>query len=351
MSWWTDFRDTIQSIGSVVLNYYYPGAGIVANALHSKGSQEQMGSFLGQAAMLGSGALGGAAGNMSNYGNTLSAISGGSGATAGAIGSGVSGASTIAGQQEAAQTYMSLLQQGYPTETAVQISGLDPSYAMQAGVPTGSSSVTWGDIAASPQFSGQQGMAGAYGTPAGAGGGAPGTFGGGTNPAAANAAATAGAMPWGSPGNLSTIGSGLYGLSEASRLRSLAEQAGQKADPFGPYRQQYADQMAALSADPSLITKQPGYEAGLQAIKRTMASQGYTGSGNMMAALAKYGGDFYNQTMNNYANWGGAGFNPANAAQLGLQGNMAGTNLAMNSLGLIGKGATMAGNRWPGYGG
>lgn len=352
MSWWTDFRDTVQSIGSVVLNYYYPGLGTVANMLHSKGSQEQMGTTLGQLALFGSGMAGGYNGNMANYGNTLNAMSGGAtvGAVGDAAGYGVTGTGTIAGQQEAAQTYMSLLQQGYPTEVAVQASGLNPSYAASAGVPTGSSGVTWADIAASPQFSGQQGMAGANGTPAGAGSGAPGTFGGGTTPGASTAAASTGVMPWGSPGNVSTIGSGIYGMSEAMRMRQLAEQAGQQADPFGPFRRQYADQMAALSADPSLITKQPGYEAGLQAIKRTMASQGYTGSGNMMAALAKYGGDFYNQTMNQYAGLAGAGFNPAAGAQIGLQGQQYGVDLAGRALGSIGYGMRAAGG-WPGQGG
>ena len=34
---------------------------------------------------------------------------------------------------------------------------------------------------------------------------------------------------------------------------------------------------------------------GLEAVRRSMASQGFQGSGNMMAALQKYGGDFYNQ--------------------------------------------------------
>ena len=47
--------------------------------------------------------------------------------------------------------------------------------------------------------------------------------------------------------------------------------------------------------NPQDITGMPGYQAGLEAVQRSMAAQGYQGSGNMMAALAKYGGDFYNQ--------------------------------------------------------
>lgn len=50
--------------------------------------------------------------------------------------------------------------------------------------------------------------------------------------------------------------------------------------------------------NPQDITGMPGYQAGLEAVQRSMAAQGYQGSGNMMAALAKYGGDFYNQYAN-----------------------------------------------------
>lgn len=42
----------------------------------------------------------------------------------------------------------------------------------------------------------------------------------------------------------------------------------------------------------------PGYQAGLEAVRRGMASRGYAGSTNMDAALLKYGGDFYNQFAN-----------------------------------------------------
>ena len=176
------------------------------------------------------------------------------------------------------------------------------------------------------------------GTAQGAGLGGPGVDAG-----AARAMGAAGAMPWGSPSNLMTMGTGAYGLIQANQLSQAAQRAQQQADPFGPYRQQYAQQMAALSADPSKLQQMPGYQAGLQAVQRSMAAQGYTGSGNMMAALSKYGGDFYNQTMNMYGGFAGAGVNPGTGAQLGLQGQALGTNLAINSLGLMGRGAGLAG--------
>ena len=156
------------------------------------------------------------------------------------------------------------------------------------------------------------------------------------------AAAGVGSLPWGSMGNLMNAGTSIYGLYESQQLQQMAKQLQASADPFGPYRAQYAQQINALAANPSLITQQPGYAAGLQAVQRTGAAQGYTGSGNMALALQKYSGDFYNNTMSMYGGFAGANANPAAAASIGLQGYGLGANLAMNSAGLFGKTATMA---------
>lgn len=64
---------------------------------------------------------------------------------------------------------------------------------------------------------------------------------------------------------------------------------------------------------PGDVTQLPGYQAGLEAVRRTMASQGYGGSGNMMAALAKYGGDFYNQAVDQRVKVANAQAGPASA--------------------------------------
>ncbi len=135
-----------------------------------------------------------------------------------------------------------------------------------------------------------------------------------------------------------SLGSGVYGLSESERLKKLAQSAGQQADPFGPYRPQFAAQLSDLMKDPSSVTKYPGYDAGLQAVERKMASQGYNGSGNMMTALQKYGGDFFDQAVGRLSGLAGAGFNPASAAQLQLSGSMGATDLASRSLASIGYG-------------
>jgi len=54
-----------------------------------------------------------------------------------------------------------------------------------------------------------------------------------------------------------------------------------------------------------------------QAASRTMASQGYTGSGNALVAAANAGGQAYQQNFNNLATLAGAAYSPATAGQIG----------------------------------
>jgi hypothetical protein len=104
MSFWTDIRDTVESVASVVGNYYLPGSGLVTSNLVSKGAQEQLGSGLGQIAMIGSSLYGGlptdmgGAGNMANYGKVFDAagnyVSGGQNALANMFSSNTAGAAS-----------------------------------------------------------------------------------------------------------------------------------------------------------------------------------------------------------------------------------------------------------------
>lgn len=73
MSLWTKIRDTVESGAVVAGNYFLPGSGLVTSNLASSGSQDQLGSGLGQLAMLGSGVAGGVGGNLSNYGKLYDA--------------------------------------------------------------------------------------------------------------------------------------------------------------------------------------------------------------------------------------------------------------------------------------
>lgn len=167
--------------------------------------------------------------------------------------------------------------------------------------------------------------------------------------------------------------SGLYGLAQSAKLQTQVQnqlQAYQQA--MSPYSQALTAagmntlqangktqsynlaELAALEANPSSVQDNPDYQAGLQAVQRSMAAQGYQGSGNMAQALAKYGSSFYNQQLNEYAALAGQGTQGvvtganvlaggASLASPGLQGiqlsNQAaesGIQLAGTSLGSLG---------------
>jgi hypothetical protein len=55
MSFWTDLRDTVESVGVLAGNYLLPGSALITSKLVSKGSQEQLNSSLGKIAQLGTG--------------------------------------------------------------------------------------------------------------------------------------------------------------------------------------------------------------------------------------------------------------------------------------------------------
>lgn len=112
--------------------------------------------------------------------------------------------------------------------------------------------------------------------------------------------------------NFGPLISGLLQFAKSNQsgntANKLAEEMIQRSDPFASRRGRYADALQnaedagfrdphpTLSLpNPGDITSIPGYQAGLEAVQRAGAAQGFTGSGNMMVALQKYGGDFYNK--------------------------------------------------------
>ena len=86
-------------------------------------------------------------------------------------------------------------------------------------------------------------------------------------------------------------------------------------DPYGPYRGAAAQQLNALMQNPSSAVNSGYGLAEQQAATRTMASQGYTGSGNALVAAAQAGGNAYQQQFNDLAMLAGAGQSPAAAAE------------------------------------
>lgn len=128
---------------------------------------------------------------------------------------------------------------------------------------------------------------------------------------------------------LMQILSGIQGRRKAKGLRGQMQSAVPEID---------AVREGMRLPDPSDVTKLPGYQAGLEAVRRSMASQGYQGSGNMMAALSKYGGDFYNQAVNQRIASGNAQLQ-ALLAKLGATESQAGPTAGeMSSMALINNG-------------
>ena len=99
-------------------------------------------------------------------------------------------------------------------------------------------------------------------------------------------------------------------------------------DPYAPYRGAAATQLNNLMANPSSITNSPTYQAYLQAAQRQSAAQGYTGSGNALAAAASAGGQAYQQQFNNLAMLSGATTSPSSGAS--MAGNAAYANQQNN---------------------
>lgn len=71
-------------------------------------------------------------------------------------------------------------------------------------------------------------------------------------------------------------------------LKQMQEKRG-----YDRQRQSYQDQINNMMRNPSSVTSSPEFLAGQQAIMRSMAAQGYQGSGNMAAALAGNAGTAY----------------------------------------------------------
>ena len=130
---------------------------------------------------------------------------------------------------------------------------------------------------------------------------------------------------------LMNLASGIYGLNQSN--------AGNAADPFAAQRAQYQQQLQFLMQNPSSVQQLPGYQAGLDAINRSNAAQGYTGGGKAHVDLLNYGGSIYNQQLQNLMQLAGANSGSPGAAGQILSN--AGQNRITNNsaaLGSIGSG-------------
>lgn len=105
-------------------------------------------------------------------------------------------------------------------------------------------------------------------------------------------------------------GTALYSANRAKSqqkdAQKFAREQMEQLDPFAEYRPEFAKQLSALSKDPSIIKDSASYKARLQAAERTIASQGYTGSGNALVAAAEAGAAAYQQEFDNLSMLSGA---------------------------------------------
>lgn len=96
------------------------------------------------------------------------------------------------------------------------------------------------------------------------------------------------------------------GIANSMSANANANRANDRAATTFTEQQGYAQQLSALMADPSSVTKLPGYDfnkqQGEQSIARGMGSQGLAGSGNEAIALDKYGSGYADSAYSTQAN-------------------------------------------------
>lgn len=107
-------------------------------------------------------------------------------------------------------------------------------------------------------------------------------------------------------GAATTVYSARQAKKQQKEAQRFAEEQMSAMDPFAEHRGTYAARLNALASDPSSIENTALYRARLQAAERVMAAQGYTGSGNALAAAADAGGSVYQQELENLMALSGA---------------------------------------------
>jgi hypothetical protein len=151
-------------------------------------------------------------------------------------------------------------------------------------------------------------------------------------------------MSWGMvAGAAITVVGGYMTSKQQAKSNKSVSQAAAAQDPYGPYRAGSAQKLNDLMSNPSQISDTPEYKSRQMAASRLMAAQGYTGSGNALAAAAEAGGNSYQQAFNNLAMLSGAS-GPAGAGAMQGAAITSGNNqYANNQYGQIANGLVGAG--------
>lgn len=152
-----------------------------------------------------------------------------------------------------------------------------------------------------------------------------------------------GALQIASP--LMSIGSGLYGMSQADQMRKLAAMSGKRADPWGASGgRSVADaQLQELMGNPSQVaSRDPSYALRMQGAQRANAIYGQD-SGAMAVAGANASTNWYNERLGQLGGLAGANASPASGEQISMTGQVGANDLASRSLASIGYGVTRGG--------
>lgn len=139
-------------------------------------------------------------------------------------------------------------------------------------------------------------------------------------------------------------------LSGGSSMQSAGQNAIAASDPFGAYRGTYANKLNAFMANPATAMNDPALQAqmnlGMQGVNRSMAAQGFLGSGNQATALYNYGmgqaQSWEQQQQQFLAMLAGAGVVP-NATGAGLNAMGAGYGMQQDAFGQLGAAMNMFG--------
>jgi hypothetical protein len=143
---------------------------------------------------------------------------------------------------------------------------------------------------------------------------------------------------------LSYLGMATQQWNNAGEYEDIANNAANRADPFGQYREGYGAKLKSLYDDPSQIVNTPGYkfalDQGVGALDRSNAAKGYLGAGKSSKDVMDYASGLASQTWNTEADrlsrLAGSQFDPANAGNFLMQGGANKINAQNSALGAIG---------------
>lgn len=136
---------------------------------------------------------------------------------------------------------------------------------------------------------------------------------------------------------LMSIGSGIYGMTQANEQRKLAQQAIAGSSPWTSSGGAAGAGTALTNVIQGDFTNDPGYKAALQAAARTSSQQpgGFAAMAAAQAALK-----YQNDRIQALGPAAGVGFSPGAGYQTALGGMTSANDLASRSLGSIGYGVT-----------